>query len=85
MWVYPIPRYKDGVPINENSTCYESSGYNLLIKDVKQKDAGVFTIALGNKERGLYRNLSYTLVVQGKAPFKSLLYPILYPIPCPSK
>nr|XP_046151391.1 vascular endothelial growth factor receptor kdr-like [Oncorhynchus gorbuscha] len=59
-----IAWYKDGVPINENSTCYESSGYNLLIKDVKQKDAGVFTIALGNKERGLYRNLSYTLVVR---------------------
>ncbi|CAB1325393.1 unnamed protein product [Coregonus sp. 'balchen'] len=56
--------YKDGIPINENSTCYESSGYNLLVKDVKQKDAGVFTIALGNKERGLYRNLSYTLVVR---------------------
>lgn len=67
MWVYPIPRYKDGVPINENSTCYESSGYNLFVKDVKQKDAGVFTIALGNKERGLYRTLSYTLIVQGKA------------------
>uniref|UniRef100_A0A8C7UVL0 receptor protein-tyrosine kinase n=1 Tax=Oncorhynchus mykiss TaxID=8022 RepID=A0A8C7UVL0_ONCMY len=56
--------YKDGVPINENSTCYESSGYNLFVKDVKQKDAGVFTIALGNKERGLYRTLSYTLIVQ---------------------
>uniref|UniRef100_A0A4W5NH55 receptor protein-tyrosine kinase n=1 Tax=Hucho hucho TaxID=62062 RepID=A0A4W5NH55_9TELE len=64
MLVNLVPRYKDGVPINENSTCYESSGYNLLIKDVKQKDAGVFTIALGNKERGLYRNLSYTLVVR---------------------
>uniref|UniRef100_A0A674BJD2 receptor protein-tyrosine kinase n=1 Tax=Salmo trutta TaxID=8032 RepID=A0A674BJD2_SALTR len=56
--------YKDGVPINENTTCYKSSGYKLFVKDVKQEDAGVFTIALGNKESGLYRNLSYTLVVQ---------------------
>uniref|UniRef100_A0A8C8FB53 receptor protein-tyrosine kinase n=1 Tax=Oncorhynchus tshawytscha TaxID=74940 RepID=A0A8C8FB53_ONCTS len=70
--------YKDGVPINENSTCYESSGYNLFVKDVKQKDAGVFTIALGNKERGLYRNLSYTLIVQGKEVASEYVQPYMF-------
>lgn len=58
--------YKDGVPINNNSTCYKMSGYNLIIIDVQQKHAGVFTISLGNQVRGLYRNLSYTLVVNVK-------------------
>ncbi|KAJ8015680.1 hypothetical protein DPEC_G00028620 [Dallia pectoralis] len=58
-----ITWYKDGVPITTNSTCYKMSNYNLVIKDVKETDAGIFTIAVGNREKGLYRNLSYTLVV----------------------
>ena len=63
----PCPRYKDGVPIL-NSTCYESSEYSLTIREVKKRDEGVFTISLGNQEKGLYRNLSYTLEVDGKLP-----------------
>ncbi|KAK9963109.1 hypothetical protein ABG768_006328 [Culter alburnus] len=58
--------YKDGVVISENSTCYETLGYNLTIKQVRQKDAGIFTIALSNQEKGLYRNLSYKLEVRVK-------------------
>ncbi len=65
-------RYKDGVAISENSTCYETAGYSLTIKQVRQKDAGIFTIALSNQERGLYRNLSYRLDVRGNA--ESLQY-----------
>ncbi|XP_067103712.1 vascular endothelial growth factor receptor kdr-like [Osmerus mordax] len=57
--------YKDGVPIL-NSTCYESSEYSLTIREVKKRDEGVFTISLGNQEKGLYRNLSYTLEVDVK-------------------
>lgn len=59
------PRYKDGVPILKNSTCYKISGYNLIISDVQQKHDGVFTISLGNQAHRLYRNLSYTLEVEG--------------------
>lgn len=58
--------YKDGVPIMRNSTCYKMSGFNLIISDVQQKHAGVFTISLGNQAKGLHRNLSYTLVVNVK-------------------
>ncbi|KAL6117421.1 flt1 [Pungitius sinensis] len=66
----PIPNivawYKDGVRINITSTCYNMSNYSLIITDVQQKHAGAFTISLGNQAKGLYRNLSYTLVVQVK-------------------
>ncbi|XP_034739534.1 vascular endothelial growth factor receptor kdr-like isoform X1 [Etheostoma cragini] len=58
--------YKDGVPIIKNSTCYKMSGFNLIITDLQQKHAGVFTISLGNQVKGLSRNLSYTLVVDVK-------------------
>lgn len=58
--------YKDGVPIQKNSTCYKMSGPNLIITDVQQKHAGVYTISLGNQAKGLYKNLSYTLVVDVK-------------------
>ncbi|XP_057205834.1 vascular endothelial growth factor receptor kdr-like [Triplophysa rosa] len=58
--------YKDGVAISENSTCYETSGYQLIIKEVMQKDAGIFTISLSNQEKGLHRNLSYKLEVRVK-------------------
>lgn len=52
--------------IRENSTCYGHSEYNLIIRDAKQKDAGVYTILVGNKERGVYQNLSYTFEVRGQ-------------------
>ncbi|XP_022615628.1 vascular endothelial growth factor receptor kdr-like [Seriola dumerili] len=58
--------YKDGVAIKKNSTCYKMSKFNLIITDVQQKHTGVFTISLGNQVKGLYKNLSYTLVVKVK-------------------
>lgn len=61
-----IAWYKDGVPINTSSTCYKMSGFSLTISDVQHKHTGVFTINLGNRVKGLYRNLSYTLVVNVK-------------------
>ncbi|KAM9376655.1 vascular endothelial growth factor receptor kdr-like isoform 2-T2 [Pholidichthys leucotaenia] len=61
-----IEWYKDGVPILKNSTCYNMSGESLTISDVQQKHAGVFTISLAHKEKGLHKNLSYTLVVKVK-------------------
>lgn len=58
--------YKDGIPIQKNSTCYKMSGFNLIITDLQQNHAGVFTISLGCQAKGLYRNLSYTLIVEMK-------------------
>uniref|UniRef100_A0A8C7XR79 receptor protein-tyrosine kinase n=1 Tax=Oryzias sinensis TaxID=183150 RepID=A0A8C7XR79_9TELE len=58
--------YKDGVLIQKNSTCYKMSDYSLAINDVQQKHAGIFTITVGSKLKNLYRNLSYTLVVEVK-------------------
>ncbi|KAL6480200.1 hypothetical protein MHYP_G00112330 [Metynnis hypsauchen] len=60
-----IAWYKDGKPITD-SLCYEAVGYNLTIKEVKPKDAGVFTIVLSNQEKGLQKNFSYTLLVKVK-------------------
>uniref|UniRef100_A0A3P8SH51 receptor protein-tyrosine kinase n=1 Tax=Amphiprion percula TaxID=161767 RepID=A0A3P8SH51_AMPPE len=65
----PVPdliAYKDGVLIQKNSTCYKMSSFSLAITDVQPKHAGIFTISLGNRLKGLYRNLSYTLVVDVK-------------------
>ncbi|XP_019935437.2 vascular endothelial growth factor receptor kdr-like isoform X1 [Paralichthys olivaceus] len=59
-----IAWYKDGVLIMKNSTCYKMSGFSLIITDVQQKHAGVFTISLGSQSKGLYKNLSYTLLVE---------------------
>lgn len=59
-------RYKNGIPIKD-SLCYDTPGYNLTIKEVKEKDAGVFTIALSNQEKGIHRNISYTLLVKGRS------------------
>ncbi|XP_013860694.1 vascular endothelial growth factor receptor kdr-like [Austrofundulus limnaeus] len=55
--------YKDGIIIT-NSSCYKMFGNSLAINYVEQKHAGVYTLRLGNK--GLERNLSYTLVVNVK-------------------
>lgn len=59
-------RFKDDVPIRKDSTCFKMSGFELTITDVQRKYAGVFKISVGIPEKGLYRNLSYTLVVTCK-------------------
>ncbi|MGH0170305.1 UNVERIFIED_CONTAM: hypothetical protein FKN15_058581 [Acipenser sinensis] len=55
--------YKDGFLIKDNHTCYKQNGSILSINDIKEKDAGRFTIALSNKKHGLYKNLTFTLIV----------------------
>ncbi|XP_026873989.2 vascular endothelial growth factor receptor kdr-like [Electrophorus electricus] len=69
--VYAVPApdkiawYKDGVLITD-FLYYEKVGFNLIIKEVKQTDAGVFTVSLRNQEKGLNSSLSYTLEVNVK-------------------
>lgn len=46
------------------------SDYSLAINDVQQKHAGIFTITVGSKLKDLYRNLSYTLVVEGNFSYE---------------
>ncbi|XP_011608763.2 vascular endothelial growth factor receptor kdr-like isoform X1 [Takifugu rubripes] len=58
--------YKDDVLISRNSTCCKMSAHSLSISDVQQKYAGVYKISVGIPQKGLYRNLSYTLVVTFK-------------------
>ncbi|XP_072293233.1 vascular endothelial growth factor receptor kdr-like isoform X2 [Eucyclogobius newberryi] len=53
--------YKDGIPIKNNSSCHKMSGNNLIISDVQQKHAGVYTMIVGNQNKGLYKNISYSL------------------------
>lgn len=66
-------RYKDGVPIERNSTCYKLSNHNLIISDLQLKHAGVFTVSVGNQARGWHRNLSYTLFVNGESQTAPLI------------
>ncbi|KAM9470410.1 vascular endothelial growth factor receptor kdr-like [Clarias gariepinus] len=56
-----IAWYKDGLPIN--SSCFEVKGYDLIINEAKERDAGVFTVALSSRESGLHKNISYRLWV----------------------
>ncbi|XP_061756252.1 vascular endothelial growth factor receptor kdr-like isoform X1 [Nerophis ophidion] len=58
--------YKDDVAILKNSTCFKISGFSLIIADLQRNHAGVYTISLGNRARGLHRNLSYTLQIELK-------------------
>jgi len=59
-------RLKDGVPATEKSARYSVHGYSLIIKDVTAEDAGDYTILLGIKQSKLFRNLTATLIVNGK-------------------
>ncbi|KAK2848976.1 hypothetical protein Q5P01_008810 [Channa striata] len=58
--------YKDGVLLKNNSSCYKKPGYSLVITDVQQKHAGIYTINIGNQEKGLSKNMSFILVVHVK-------------------
>nr|XP_023650731.1 vascular endothelial growth factor receptor kdr-like [Paramormyrops kingsleyae] len=67
---YPLPStvtwFKDDAPLQENSTCCKQSHFSLLLKEVRQVDAGVYTVVVDNEDKGLSGNLSYTLVVNVK-------------------
>ncbi|XP_066571220.1 vascular endothelial growth factor receptor kdr-like isoform X2 [Amia ocellicauda] len=58
-----ITWYKDDILIKENHTCFEPKEHHLIIKVVKEKDAGTYTMALSNEKHGLYKNLTFTLNV----------------------
>ncbi|XP_054647687.1 vascular endothelial growth factor receptor kdr-like [Dunckerocampus dactyliophorus] len=58
--------YKDDVPILRNSDCYRTSGLSLIITDLQRNHAGVYTVSLGHRAKGLYRNLSYSLEIETK-------------------
>ncbi|KAL8181167.1 UNVERIFIED_CONTAM: hypothetical protein K2H54_048920 [Gekko kuhli] len=60
--------YKDSSPIAENSSCYELDPlkYRLVIRDLRAKHAGNYTISLSNAKHGLYESLTSRLVVWGK-------------------
>nr|XP_056715717.1 vascular endothelial growth factor receptor kdr-like [Euleptes europaea] len=65
---FPRPNvtwYKDGKLIAENSSFYELDPlkYRLVIRDLRAKHAGNYTISLSNTKHGLYENLTSHLVV----------------------
>ncbi|XP_054851926.1 vascular endothelial growth factor receptor kdr-like isoform X2 [Eublepharis macularius] len=65
---FPRPNviwYKDGKLIAENSSCYEPDPlkYRLVIRDLRTKHAGNYTISLSNTKHRLYENLTIHLVV----------------------
>uniref|UniRef100_A0ACB8FWK7 Uncharacterized protein n=1 Tax=Sphaerodactylus townsendi TaxID=933632 RepID=A0ACB8FWK7_9SAUR len=68
---FPRPNvtwYKDGKLIAENSSCYELDPlkYRLVIRDLRAKHDGNYTISLSNTKHGLYENLTSHLVVLGE-------------------
>lgn len=50
----------------EKSARYLVRGYSLIIKDVAAEDAGDYTILLGIKQANVVKNLTATLIVNGK-------------------
>ncbi|XP_053129403.1 vascular endothelial growth factor receptor kdr-like isoform X2 [Hemicordylus capensis] len=65
---FPPPRvtwYKDGKPIMKNDTSYEPDPmkYRLVIRDVRPRHAGNYTIFLSNTKHGLSGNLTIPVVV----------------------
>ena len=60
------PRLKDGIPATEKSARYLVRGYSLIIKDVTAEDSGAYTILLGIKQSNVFKNLTTTLIVNGK-------------------
>ncbi|XP_058052893.1 vascular endothelial growth factor receptor kdr-like isoform X1 [Ahaetulla prasina] len=59
--------YKDGHLIKAND-CYDldPERYRIIIRDVRPKHAGNFTLYLSNTKHGLYKNLTIQLVVLEK-------------------
>ncbi|KAL7840746.1 hypothetical protein AOLI_G00260690 [Acnodon oligacanthus] len=57
---------KDGMVAAEQCSRYHVDGYSLVIRDVAEEDAGVYTILTGIQQFGLYQNLTLSLVVNVK-------------------
>ncbi|ELW66867.1 Vascular endothelial growth factor receptor 3 [Tupaia chinensis] len=74
---YPPPEfqwYKDGKAVSGRQ-----SPHALLLREVTEASAGVYTLALWNSAAGLQRNISMELVVNAQAP-PPLLNPVGIPL-----
>ncbi|KAG7252980.1 hypothetical protein CRUP_025301 [Coryphaenoides rupestris] len=66
---FPAPQViwlKDGMVAAERCSRYRVNESSLVIRDVAEEDAGRYTVLVRNKAYGLYRNLTLTLVVNGR-------------------
>lgn len=66
LFVGTLSRLKDGMVAAEQCSRYHVDGYSLVIRDIAEEDAGVYTILTRIQQFGLYQNLSLSLVVNGK-------------------
>lgn len=51
---------------DERCSRYHVDGFSLVIRDVAEEDAGIYTILTGIQQYGLFQNLTLTLVVNGE-------------------
>ncbi|NP_001014829.3 vascular endothelial growth factor receptor 1 isoform X1 [Danio rerio] len=66
---FPAPEIiwlKDGMVAAERCSRYHVDGFSLVIRDVAEEDAGIYTILTGIQQYGLFQNLTITLVVNVK-------------------
>ncbi|XP_016387027.1 vascular endothelial growth factor receptor 1-like [Sinocyclocheilus rhinocerous] len=66
---FPAPEViwlKDGMVAAEQCSRYHADRFSLVIRDVAEEDAGIYTILTGIQQYGLYQNLTLTLVVNGE-------------------
>uniref|UniRef100_A0A673G7B8 receptor protein-tyrosine kinase n=1 Tax=Sinocyclocheilus rhinocerous TaxID=307959 RepID=A0A673G7B8_9TELE len=66
---FPAPEViwlKDGMVAAEQCSRYHADRFSLVIRDVAEEDAGIYTILTGIQQYGLFQNLTLTLVVNVK-------------------
>ncbi|XP_050953554.1 vascular endothelial growth factor receptor 1 isoform X1 [Labeo rohita] len=66
---FPAPEIiwlKDGMVAAERCSRYHVDGFSLVIRDIAEEDAGIYTIRTGIQQYGLFQNLTLTLVVNVK-------------------
>ncbi|XP_051970460.1 vascular endothelial growth factor receptor 1-like isoform X4 [Xyrauchen texanus] len=66
---FPAPEitwFKDDMVAAERCSRYHVDGFSLVIRDVAEEDAGIYTILTGIQQYGLFQNLTITLVVNVK-------------------
>ncbi|XP_051969537.1 vascular endothelial growth factor receptor 1 [Xyrauchen texanus] len=66
---FPAPEIiwlKDGMVAAEHCSRYHVDMFSLVIRDVAEEDAGIYTILTGIQQYGLFQNLTITLVVNVK-------------------
>lgn len=65
-FVWTMSRLKDGMVAAEQCSRYHVDGYSLVIRDVAEEDAGVYTILTRIQQFDLHQNLTLSLVVKCK-------------------